>query len=112
MASILWTILLHSVVCQVNEVIVEVLSVHGVGLAGGAQVALSEEVDVHVLGESDPDPDVKLSFVDQQGPLDILLYDEGLRADYRFVVGKMARTTLCLRSLSLIFHWHDHCCRL
>ena len=63
MASILWTILLYSIISQVNEVIVEILSIHGVGLAGGAQVALSEEVDVHVLGQGDPDPDVKLSFV-------------------------------------------------
>ena len=46
-----------------NEVIIEVLGIHGVRLAGGAQVALSEEVDVHVLGEGDPDPNVKLSFV-------------------------------------------------
>ena len=63
MASILWTVLLHRIICQVNEVIVEVLGVHGVGLAGGAQVALSEEVDVHVLCQGDPDSDVKLSFV-------------------------------------------------
>ena len=96
MASILWTILLHCIISQVNEVIVEVLGVHGVGLARGAQVALSEEVDVHVLGEGDPDPDVKLSFVDQQGPLNILLYDEGLRADDRFLVINVARTSLCL----------------
>ena len=96
MASIFGTILLNRVISQVNEVIVEVSSIHGVGLAGGAQVALSEEVDVHVLGEGDPDPDIKLSFVDQQGPLNILLYDEGLRADDRFLVINVARTSLCL----------------
>ena len=63
MAPILWTVLLYRIISQVNEVIVEVLSVHGVRLAGGAKVALSEEVNVHVLRQGDPDPDVKLSFV-------------------------------------------------
>jgi hypothetical protein len=36
--------------------------------------------------DGDPDPDIEFSLVDKQRPLDVLLNDEGLRADSRLVV--------------------------
>ena len=39
----------------------------------GAQIALSVEVDLEIFGDDDPDPNIKLASIQEQGPLDILL---------------------------------------
>ena len=78
MASVLRAVLLNRIIGQVDEVIVQILRVHRVGLTRRPQVALSEEVHVHILSQRHPDSDVELALVDEEGPLDVLLYDEGL----------------------------------
>lgn len=107
MASILWAVNLNCIVRQVDKVVVEVLRRHVVGLRGSAEIALLEEIDLVVLGHGDPDSDVELPFVDQQGSLYILLNNEGLRANLRFLVAWLAPTggglVLCCFS-SLFLH--------
>ena len=78
MAAVLRTVLLDGIICQMDKVIVQILRAHGIRLARCPQIAFSEKVHVHVLGESDPDPDVKFSLVDEKGPLDVFLDDESL----------------------------------
>ena len=88
MASVLWAVLLDRIIGQVDEIIVEVLSVHRVGLARRPQVALTEEVHVHILCQGHPDSYVELALVDEKGPLNVLLNDEGLRFDRWLRVGE------------------------
>ena len=59
-----------------DEVVVEVLRVHIVGLAARAEVALPKEVNVHLLRERDPHSNVKLAVVHEERPLDVFLDDE------------------------------------
>ena len=77
MLAIVFALLLDSIICQMNEVIIELRRVDAVRLARCADVALLEEVDVHILREEHPDTDVKLPLVDEKGPFDVLLDDEG-----------------------------------
>ena len=88
MASVLRAVLLDRIIGQVDEIIVEVLSVHRVGLARRPQVALTEEVHVHILSQGHPDSYVELALVDEKGPLNVLLNDEGLRFDRWLRVGE------------------------
>jgi hypothetical protein len=48
---------------------------------GGPQVALLENVQLMVLVDQNPDPDVKLPIVEQERPLDVFLDDEGVVLD-------------------------------
>ena len=50
-------------------------------LAGHADVALLEEVALVLGRDHDPEPDVELPLVDQQGQLDVLLQDKDVRFD-------------------------------
>ena len=61
--------------------------------ARGAEVALSEEVDLHVLVDEDPDTDVEFAPVHQEGPFDVLLDDEGeVLLDVDLILGTDAAT--------------------
>ena len=73
--------LLHSVVGQVDESVVDVLQIDPVLRRRSSQVPLFEEEQVVILVKEDPDTDIKLSLVDQERPLDVLLYDEGVVFD-------------------------------
>ena len=81
MIAVLRAILLDGVICQVDEIIVKVLGIHGVGLTRSAKIPLPKEVNVHVLSQCHPDTNVKLTLVDKQRFLYVLLDDEGLRSD-------------------------------
>ena len=48
---------------------------------GGPQVALLENVQLMVLVDQHPDPDVKFPIVEQERPLDVFLDDEGVVLD-------------------------------
>ena len=56
---------------------------------GGPQVALLEYVKLVVLVDQHPDPDVKLPIVQQEGPLDVFLDDEGVVLDLVAGVGRL-----------------------
>ena len=73
--------LLHSVVGQVDESVVDVLQIDPVLRRRSSQVPLFKEEQVVILVKEDPDTDIKLSLVDQERPLDVLLYDEGVVFD-------------------------------
>ena len=104
MASVLRAVLLDRIIGQVDEIIVEVLRVHRVGLARRPQVALTEEVHVHIQCQGHPDSDVELALVYEKRPLNVLLNDEGLRFDRWLRVGE------CRCNRLLIGFWlHDHC---
>ena len=53
------------------------ICVQGEGLARGADISLSTEVHFSILGDKHPHSDVKLTSVDQEGSLNVLLDDEG-----------------------------------
>ena len=104
MASVLRAVLLYRIIGQVDEIIVEVLRVHRVGLARRPQVALTEEVHVHILCQGHPDSYVELALVHEKRPLNVLLNDEGLRFDRWLRVGELRCDRL------LIGFWlHYHC---
>ena len=82
-------ILLHGIICEVDVVIRQGCLLCGIFSAGGAEVAfpsknigegikLPKEEDFHVLGYEDPNANVKFALVEKQGPLDVLLDDEGV----------------------------------
>ena len=73
--------LLHRIVCQVHERIVNILQVYTELRAGGAQVALPEKEELVVLIEQHPHPYIKLALVDEQWPLYVLLNDERVMLD-------------------------------
>ena len=77
MLAIVFALLLDSIISQMNEVIIELGRVDAVRLARCADIALLEEVDVHIMREEHPDTDVELPLVDQKGSFDVLLDDEG-----------------------------------
>lgn len=71
---------LQTVVGQMYE---QVLTVHVIFLACSSQVALSEKMDVELVGlvlnvDDNPHPDVKLALFEEQGLFDVLL-DHPLR---------------------------------
>ena len=72
---------LDSVVGQVDSRIVHVLEVNAVLAARGPDVAFAEVVEVVVLVEEHPDPDVELTLANQQGPFDVFLNNEGVVLD-------------------------------
>ena len=61
--------------------IVHVLEVNAVLAARGPDVAFAEVVEVVVLVEEHPDPDVELTLANQQGPFDVFLNNEGVVLD-------------------------------
>ena len=73
--------LLHRIVGQVHERIVNVLQVYTELRAGSTQVALPEKEELMVLIEQHPHPYIKLALVDEQWPLDVLLNDERVMLD-------------------------------
>ena len=88
-----------------HKVVVEIVRVHIISSARGAQVAFFKEVNFHVVCQRDPDSNIELTLLDQQRPLNILLNYESLGTDRRFLVtGCVTASRLCLR-----FHGHDHC---
>jgi len=70
---------LHRVVGQVHEGIVHVLQIYAIVTARSPQVALREEVQIRVMREDDPDPDVELTFTDEERPLNVLLDNERVK---------------------------------
>jgi hypothetical protein len=62
--SIGCTVLLDSVVCQVDEGIINVFQINTELGTAGTQIALWEKVEVLVLGKEDPNSDVELPLVD------------------------------------------------
>ena len=76
--TVVLCVLLHSIVCEVNEGIVDVLKVDAKLCRRRPQVALFEEEELVFVGQQDPDTDVELALVDQQRLLDVLLDDEGV----------------------------------
>lgn len=70
---------LHGVVGQVHEGVIHILQIYAIVTAGGAQVALREEVQVGVMCQDDPNPDVKLTFSNQKRAFDVLLNDESVK---------------------------------
>ena len=88
--SIVLSILLHSIISQMDEGIINILEVN-TELAGRCpQVALLEEIQVMVLVEKHPDPNVEFPLENQQWPLDVLLNDKCVVLDL-----------LCIRGLVL-----------
>ena len=79
--------LLHGVVRQVDERLVDRLLADGELLRARAYVALCEHVAPLVrqvsLVDKHPQTDIELATVDEQRPLDVLLNDEDLGADVR-----------------------------
>ena len=74
-----FTLYLHGVVCQMHKRVIYILQIYAIVTAGGAQVALREEVQVRVMCQDDPNPDVKLTFSNQKRALDVLLNDERVK---------------------------------
>lgn len=64
MVSVVFSMLLNSIVCQVDKCIVDVLQVDSEFSGRCPKVPFFEEVQVLVLSENDPHSDVKLSLVD------------------------------------------------
>jgi len=64
MLAVVRTVLLDSIISQVDEVIVQILRRHRVRLRRGPQIPLLEEEDVQVVSQSYPDSNIKLSLVD------------------------------------------------
>ena len=77
--AILGAVPLDSVVGQVHEGIVHVLQIYAIVTARSPQVALREEVQIRVMREDDPDPDVELTFTDEERPLNVLLDNERVK---------------------------------
>lgn len=73
--------LLHGVVGEVHSSVVDVLGVDREDGGRRADVTLLEEVEVVVLVQEHPDADVELAPADEEGPLDVLLDDEGVVLD-------------------------------
>ena len=71
MLAILISMLLETIVGQV-DIVVPVWELIGIG--GSPQIALIVHVDLLLLVYYDPDSDVKLSSLEEERPLDILLY--------------------------------------
>lgn len=67
-------VLLHCVVGQMDELVLAVVNL--VVLTGCSQVALFEEVHLHLLSHQHPYSDVELASVDEHGSLDVLLNHE------------------------------------
>ena len=72
--TVVFSLLLNSIVGQVDELVIRIERVDVVRLAGGAEVALFEKVDPAVVVPQHPAPDVELPpTVDQQRFLDVFL---------------------------------------
>jgi hypothetical protein len=98
MLAVVRTVLLDSIISQVDEVVVQILCRHRVWLRRGPQIPLFEEVHIQVLSQSHPDSNIELSLVDQEWSLNILLNDEGLGADRGLLIPRSVRLAfnLCL----------------
>jgi hypothetical protein len=70
---------LNGVIREVDKSIINVLQINAVGRATHPQVAFWEEEQVRVVSQQDPHADIELALVDQQGPLNVLLDDEGVK---------------------------------
>jgi len=66
----------------VHILVIYILQVHLELAAACAQVAFLEDVQVVVLIDQHPHPDVELSVEDQKWPLYVLLDDEGVVLDF------------------------------
>lgn len=108
MTAVLRAVFLNRVIGQMHEVIVQVLRAHRVGLAGGPQIALAEKINVVVLRQRHPNPNVELALVHEQGPLDVLLNYECLRADGWLLVSEL-RGRSHGRVLLRHFRLHNDC---
>ena len=62
---IIWTVFLDGIVGQMHEVVVKAGRTQVKRCAGGAQVSLLKEIDVHVVSECHPHANVKLALVYQ-----------------------------------------------
>ena len=80
--SVIFSMLLNSIVCQVDKCIVDVLQVDSKFSGRRPKVPFFEEVQILVLSENDPHSDVEFSFVDQQGSFNVFLDDERIVLDF------------------------------
>lgn len=99
--SVVLVVLLHRVVGQVDEGLVDGLLAQGERVATGPDVALTEQVASLVLQvaavDQYPQADVKLALVDKQRALNVFLYDEHLRLHVGTEVGTGGRGASELR---------------
>lgn len=79
--AVVFRVLLHRVVRQMNESIVDILQIDAEFCRGCPQVAFFEEEYLMILIKEHPDSDVELAPEDEQGSLDILLNDERIVLD-------------------------------
>jgi len=80
--SVIFSMLLNSIVCQVDKCIVDVLQVDSKFSGRRPKVPFFEEVQILVLRENNPHSDVEFSFVDQQGSFNVLLDDKRIVLDF------------------------------
>lgn len=81
--------LLNCVISKVHKWVGDVLSILLIHFATQPQVALFEEMAVHVMSQENPDTNVKLPPIDQVGIFKILLNDEGIGPDDGGHLGQM-----------------------
>ena len=65
MLAIVFAMFLDSIICQVNEVIVQFGGIHTVGLAWCPDITFSEEKNLELMTQEHPYPNVKLALIDK-----------------------------------------------
>lgn len=74
--AIVFSILLHSVICQVNKLIIWIIWIDAEFRTRSSKITLFEKVQASIVIEKYPHSDVKLSLVNEKGLLNVLLNDK------------------------------------
>ena len=94
--TVVWSMLLYSIVCQVYPIICQCSSICCVFGWTGADVTLTKEVAIEIVGNQNPHSNIKLTPMNKQRVLYVLLYNE-------LVAFKQISLRLCRRMTLLLF---------
>jgi len=96
--SVIFTVFLNSVICQVDEVIIDVTCRESFSWC--TDIALFEEVYIHLLSQKTPHTNVKFAVMNQERFLDVFLYYKRASVKPKF---------LCTDKF-LLWGWLQLCC--